>query len=514
MAAIIVPSRRVWTQSPLDSFLLDESQWCAGFYAKGNGVVALPDGGNPQSVSLGTDSNIIVGGVGPLGPCIQPTGQTRSTVRLESTAARINTPWSRPSGQVTVLCVFRRAGNPAGNAPIFANTSPNTSPYAAWGIVERNSSGYLGFEFSTNGVSRTVYTQNPVIANTAPHVAIGVYDGATAALYLDGKLVAGPLATYGDLTYSSATDRGPAVGNFWQYTGAARSFIGEIYAGAVSDRALSVEQIRLYSENHRLIFRPRRRRSFFLPPESGGIILDASATGQASADGQAGLSAQVALSGVGVAVSGGTAGVTVAVPLSATGIAIASGSAGALVMVSIAAAGLAEAAGAAGLSAEVLLSGAGAARAAGNATLAAQLEALAAGGAKASGTAAPVSELPGMLSASGGASASGQADLKVRVDLQAAATAEAGGSAQLTTTVTITAAGFVHAIGTGTWQAELPLAAFGNVAAWGSATATLYAPGDMPTQPAGMTITVDSVIGMDMNVEPQGRLTMGVIHAG
>lgn len=216
----------------------------------------------------------------------------------------------------------------------------------------------------------------------------------------------------------------------------------------------------------------------------------------------------------GVSVVSGGAVLGAVVPLVASGLVVAGGAAGQVVTVSLSATSLATAAAAAGLSAGVLAQGAAAAEAAGNGDLAVQLQALANGAAEAGGSAALAGGPPGSVSAAGGAAAGGQADIKVRIDLQAAGAGEAGGAAQLTTTVTVTAAGFVQAMGAGVWRAELPLAAFGNASAWGAASASLYAPGDVPAAPAGVLIAIESVVTLAIGVEPRGRLTMGVVHAG
>ena len=178
------------------------------------------------------------------------SGGTSNTIRLFPTANQFNTVWERPSAAVTVMAVFRRPVSSDGAVrPIFGNTSPNTAPYTAWVLEDK---GNAQFEIATGGSVRTLYSSSAIPNNTLV-VLIGRYDGATMSLWQNGVQV-GSQAVTGALTYPNAADRGPAVGNFFDYTGGARSAIMDIYGGALWDTAVTDAEIASLSRNPWQVF--------------------------------------------------------------------------------------------------------------------------------------------------------------------------------------------------------------------------------------------------------------------
>ena len=117
----------------------------------------------------------------------------------------------------------------------------------------------MRFDTQIGGVAKTSPTASINVGETA--VFIGVYDGVNVSLYKNGKLVGSTAAT-GSLTYVNAADRGPVLGNYYNYTGTARSFVGDIYVASLWKRALSDAEIKSLSDNPWQIFAPIRTPIF------------------------------------------------------------------------------------------------------------------------------------------------------------------------------------------------------------------------------------------------------------
>ena len=251
---IYVPRRRVWTQQPFGSprIAVGRSAPIAvvvpgqNSYAKNLSNAGLYE---PNAAPTGTGVHTIIG---PLGASVGSVGSSSlDTIRLHSVANQTNTVWERPTSAVSVLVYLIRRGNAGGNSPIFANSSPSTAPYTAWGLVDSGGIGNLQFQ-SAPGGTYTALTDSGVVANNVPICVIGIYDGSTCSLFVNNTLRASAAGS-GALAYPNAVNRGPAVGNFYNYTGAARSFVGEIYLCALWDRALIAAERAAYSNNPNLV---------------------------------------------------------------------------------------------------------------------------------------------------------------------------------------------------------------------------------------------------------------------
>lgn len=173
-------------------------------------------------------------------------GVTTNTFRLNSVANQFDTVWERPKSQVTIMAVFRRYGSPIGGSPFFGNQCPNNDPFTAWGLIDQ-ANNQLVFETSAGGVNRRCLATEAIV-NDILNVIIARYDGETMTLWTNGRNT-GSTAASGQIVYPSQADRGPAVGNFFDFTGAQRSAQMEIYGGALWDTALSNAEIAALSAN-------------------------------------------------------------------------------------------------------------------------------------------------------------------------------------------------------------------------------------------------------------------------
>jgi hypothetical protein len=230
---------------------------CAGLVAVAIPGLILGDGKHDIAGNLsGTSMKLSQGTQG-----IGVNGLTSSTdsYRLNAIANATDTVWEKPVTACTFASVLVRNGNQAnGNAPIFSNCSPSASPYTAWGIFDWAGAGTnIVAEIAVGGINKHIDT-NVSIENNVRHVLAGRYDGTQLNVFKDGKNIAG-MAASGSITYPSAPDRGPALGNFYNYTGAARSFNGFIYLGALWDRSLSDIELADVSANPWQIFEPEER---------------------------------------------------------------------------------------------------------------------------------------------------------------------------------------------------------------------------------------------------------------
>lgn len=225
----------------------------ANALSRGLVAAAIPSTGQILGVGLhdkygkpsGTSIKIL-SGLGGLGV----DGRTSSTdaYRLNAAANQTNTVWERPvvAGSWAVVCV--RYGNQAnGNAPVFGNQSTATAPYSAWAIVDRNGTDQVSVECSAGGTVRVLDT-SAAFGNNKITVIVGTYDGANLRCYKNGTLI-GTLACTGNLTYPNNSDRGPAIGNFYNYTASARSFNGAVYLASLWERALTPTEVFAFASN-------------------------------------------------------------------------------------------------------------------------------------------------------------------------------------------------------------------------------------------------------------------------
>lgn len=226
-------------------------------------AVVLPQAGAPRILTRGiaeafalpTGSGMLLN-PGVLGIGAGSASANTDTFRLHSVVNRTDTVWERPTTAVSIMVVFTRRGNSGGNAPLFGNMSPGISPYCAYGLFDSGGSGTMRFECSAGGINRGA-TAGISITNNKATVAIGTYGAPDVRLYQDGQLVGFDGGTGALLYPDDSVARGPALGNFWLYTGGSRSFVGDIFLAALWDVTLTDAEVAEYSGNPWLVFDPR-----------------------------------------------------------------------------------------------------------------------------------------------------------------------------------------------------------------------------------------------------------------
>ena len=243
------------TSQPQELVGIDRgNQICSGLAAAALPKATIGDGKHEVSGQLyGTDMKLSAGthGIG-----VDGRVSSKNSFRLHSVSNQFNTVWESPNTACTFATVLVRAGNQvAGNAPIFLNASPTKTPYSAWGIIDAGGTGTnIVIEVSAGGVNRHLNTYVP-IENYVTHVLSGRYDGTHVAAFKNGKKLS-EMAASGPLTYPSTADRGPSIGNFYDYPTSNRSFIGIVYLAVLWDRALSDTEISSFYVNPWQIFEP------------------------------------------------------------------------------------------------------------------------------------------------------------------------------------------------------------------------------------------------------------------
>ena len=242
---------------------------CAIALAHPGGVINIAGSGyvEPEARRSGTGISTTAG---PLGGATTDGGtRTTNAWRLHSVGGNsAGTAWAIPSGAVTVAALIQRAGNPDGNSPIFGHNVPSSTPYGAWVLFD-STAGAPKFFISTSSSAFSEITGG-AFTNGRLALVIGTWDGVTQRLYLDGAQVVSA-AVSGTIYYSNETGAGntsgPSIGNFYDYTDGTRSFNGLVHYGAVWDRALSVDEVRLLSGDPLIIFEPQR---IWVPVSAGG----------------------------------------------------------------------------------------------------------------------------------------------------------------------------------------------------------------------------------------------------
>lgn len=229
------------------------------------------------------------GGVG-----IGPTGSlTTSSWRLHAANAT-DTIWERPSAAGTWLVFVERYGSPSATAaPIFGNDSPGTPPYSAWCIAETFSSQVL-LECSAGGTYRSHILSTAFGSGHGPYVLVGRYNGAALSGAINGAFSSGG-AISGALTYPNAADRGPAIGNFYNYTGSARQFNGRVLLAALWDVALTdAEIIEVTKQLRSSRYEAFTQRRIIVPSAASGGTTVAPANGALTFSGKVPTVAQTA----------------------------------------------------------------------------------------------------------------------------------------------------------------------------------------------------------------------------
>jgi hypothetical protein len=228
----------------------------AAVLPKGASVLNIAPGGHAEPLAERTGVGVGVA-IGRLGHGAGAPSPTTNVYRLHSVANELGTVWERPVNQVTALVYLIRTGNADGNAPIFSNGSPGTSPFAAWGLIDADGTGTARFECSAGNTYRSV-TSSIGMTNNTPTVLVGRYNGEVAEIFQDGTQ-RGSVACSGALTYpNNGGDRGPALSNFWNFTVSRRAFVGRVFVAALWDRALSNVEIAELSANPWQLFAPQQ----------------------------------------------------------------------------------------------------------------------------------------------------------------------------------------------------------------------------------------------------------------
>lgn len=186
-----------------------------------------------------------------------------------------------------------RFGNPSGNSPIFANASPNTSPFTGWGIFDR-ADGSIAFECGAGNSIRELVVSSRAVDND-PQFLVGRWDSQSGFLdgFRNGVRASTRTSASGSISYPNATDRGPAIGNFYDFTGSNRSYNGVVALTALWDVALTDQDIAELSANPWQLFAPRR---IWVPvaAAASGTAAITPAAGSSSAQTRTGASAAAA----------------------------------------------------------------------------------------------------------------------------------------------------------------------------------------------------------------------------
>lgn len=241
-------------------------------------VVVLPAGGavynlgnrNKEPTGISNGAGILFK-PGYYGYSVGSQAASTNVVRLHSVANATGTVWEQPTSGVTVMAYGMRFAATALNRPIFGNQTPNTSPFAGWALTDAESD-FPKFEAAPGGSYASI-SSSVALVDLVPFVLVGTYDGATMRIYLNG-VETGSTAATGTMAYPSDADRGPGLGNFWNYTSGDRSFQGEIYVAALWDRALpSVEVANLSRNPWGFLFAPRLKWPFISGGASAASIM-------------------------------------------------------------------------------------------------------------------------------------------------------------------------------------------------------------------------------------------------
>jgi hypothetical protein len=158
------------------------------------------------------------------------------------------------SQRITVSAWVRASQSPGTYKYVVGKGADNCQS-SAYGLYTGFNGGLRFYAYDTNGVTRSSGTVDPsVVWNGKWHHVAGTWDGSTANLYVDGKLMYNAPGTPGDVNYTMPTTGDTGLGGF---LGTCDLFYtGDIDDVAVFNQALPVDQI--WSKISALFTKPLR----------------------------------------------------------------------------------------------------------------------------------------------------------------------------------------------------------------------------------------------------------------
>lgn len=249
---------------------------CAVAYAHNGGMVA--DAGLPRPIERFARFSASDGKIKPsiLGLGVDGSTATTTSLRLEAVANTTTSAWAMPVTTATWFAWVVRYGNEVGNAPIFGNTTATASPYSVYSIVDGGGTGTTRLECSAGGSYRSL--DMSTMSNGKPYFIVGRYNGSKLEGFINGAKSGSSTTCSGNLTYPAVSDRGAAVGNFWNYLGANRSFNGAVALVGLSPYALTDAEIIRLSANPAQVLAPDDVPIWLTDAGSSGVTGTAAVT--------------------------------------------------------------------------------------------------------------------------------------------------------------------------------------------------------------------------------------------
>jgi hypothetical protein len=267
MPGIILPSRASGLIRPRSIAGVDRSNH---FGSRARALV-LPQMGGVQVFARGkintpffqsSDPSTLRTIQGGYGIATAPLGTSYGYYRL-SDANVTDTVWDVTGKASWFVFCFRKGDNPNGNAQVFANSSPDTSPYDVFGIADSGGTG--GLTISCNqGTTLVASSVAAGFLTGVPLVLCGTYDGTDLVAYRNGLRIDAAYAP-GAIASVNAGTRGVTLGNYYNYTPTARSFNGEIYLAGLFDYPLTAAEVKELSANPWQLFRQEASLRTFIP---------------------------------------------------------------------------------------------------------------------------------------------------------------------------------------------------------------------------------------------------------
>ena len=236
----------------------------------------LPVGDSMVDVSdgrtYGPSSAGFVAGAGDQGHWVGSTTQHANEIPLGNAISDGGgeEKWASPVDEVTVLVVLRRTGTAAGNAPIFSNCNPSYFPTSSWNIVDKNGAGIARFEFNAGGLAKGIQSSGYILNDAKWHVVTGTYNGSTGILAVD-ESIQGVVAASGSIAYLNNSSHGPAVGNFFDYSGP-RSFVGEIAFCLLLDKGFNQSELLELNASPYQVLKPKTSHVYSVVGGGGSSV--------------------------------------------------------------------------------------------------------------------------------------------------------------------------------------------------------------------------------------------------